>query len=117
VLAGGTGPLAFQWRKNGLDIPGARTSSLTLPNVALGDEGSYQVLVTNSKGSVLSAVATLKVLTIVYDLSADGSVNVLDLAWLLKHFAPGVPVTNSPADLNADGFVDDADLALLLARL
>ncbi|NWJ41806.1 MAG: M4 family metallopeptidase [Geothrix sp.] len=117
VVAGGTGPLSYQWRKDGVDIPGARASSLTIPGAAARDEGSYQVLVTNGQGSVLSAAATLKVLTIVFDLNADGSVNVLDLAWFLKHYAPGVPVANSPADLNADGFVDDADLALLLARL
>jgi len=117
VVAGGTGPLSYQWRKDGVDIPGAQASTLAIPNAASRDEGSYQVLVTNRLGSVLSTAATLRVLTIVYDLNADGAVNVLDLAWFLKHYAPGIAVTNSPADLNADGFVDDADLALLMARL
>ncbi|MCE1204494.1 MAG: M4 family metallopeptidase [Holophagaceae bacterium] len=117
VVAAGTGPLSYQWRKDGVDLPGAQAASLVIPSAASRDEGSYQVLVTNSLGSVLSTAATLRVLTIVYDLNADGAVNVLDLAWFLKRYAPGVAVTNSPADLNADGFVDDADLALLMARL
>jgi sugar lactone lactonase YvrE len=35
----------FQWRHNGLPIPGATLATLTITNVQLGDAGSYDVIV------------------------------------------------------------------------
>lgn len=65
--ATGVAPLIFQWRKNGtaltngVNVAGATTLTLTLPNVALGDAANYTLVVTNSAGSVTSAVAVLTV--------------------------------------------------------
>lgn len=59
VMADGTGPLAYQWRKNGADltdggnISGATSSSLALTNVSQADAGSFTVVVTGF-GSVTS---------------------------------------------------------------
>jgi len=62
VTATGTAPLTFQWRKNGTAIPGAANSqTLTLPATVAADAGTYSVSVSNSVGSILSALATLTV--------------------------------------------------------
>jgi len=62
VTAAGTAPLAYQWRLNGTDLPGAVKSALTLTNVQVAQAGTYTVRVTNDFGSVLSSNATLDVL-------------------------------------------------------
>jgi hypothetical protein len=61
VVASGTAPLSYQWRKNGSSITGATSATLTLNNVTSSTAGSYTVLVSNSAGSVTSASATLTV--------------------------------------------------------
>jgi uncharacterized delta-60 repeat protein len=68
VDAGGSLPLAYQWRKDGRDladggvVSGALTPALTLSNVLHADAGAYSVLVSNSLGKVVSARAVLTVL-------------------------------------------------------
>ena len=62
VVAAGTAPLNYQWRKNGANISGATTSSYTLSNVQTGDAGSYAAFVSNAAGSATSANGVLVVL-------------------------------------------------------
>jgi autotransporter-associated beta strand protein len=50
---------SFQWRKNGNNIAGALSSSLTLTNVQLADSADYTVQVTNGATSQISAIAPL----------------------------------------------------------
>ncbi len=62
VTATGTGPLTYQWLKNGDVIPGATTASYTTPATTTADNNSaYAVLVGNTSGSNLSASAALTV--------------------------------------------------------
>ena len=61
VTAQGTAPLTYQWRHEGLDIPGATADALLLRNVQTGDAGSYYVVVSNAAGSVVSQFAMLTV--------------------------------------------------------
>ena len=64
VSATGTGPLAYQWKKNGTDIAGATNSSYTTPATSDADIGAvlaYSVVVTNRAGTVTSSNATLTV--------------------------------------------------------
>jgi alpha-tubulin suppressor-like RCC1 family protein len=61
VVVFGPGPLSYQWRFNGADIPGATNASLTLALAHYTDEGSYSVLVANSYGAALSSNAVLTV--------------------------------------------------------
>ena len=67
VVAQGTSPLSFQWRKNdvnltdGGNVLGATTNTLTVSGVLLTDGGNYTVIVTNAYGSTTSVVATLTV--------------------------------------------------------
>jgi hypothetical protein len=62
VVAAGTGPLTYQWYKNGTAIGGATSTTYTTPATVSGDSGSlFTVTVTNAAGSVTSAPATLTV--------------------------------------------------------
>jgi uncharacterized delta-60 repeat protein len=64
-----TSPLAmfYQWRKDNTNIAGATMASLTLTNVQEADAGNYDVVVTNSLGSVTSATAVLNVIPAILD--------------------------------------------------
>ncbi|HLP25671.1 MAG TPA: chitobiase/beta-hexosaminidase C-terminal domain-containing protein, partial [Acidobacteriota bacterium] len=52
----------YQWYVDGVLIPGATSATYTLNNVQVEDAGDYTVVVSNSSGSVTSAVAHLGVL-------------------------------------------------------
>jgi len=59
---GGSLPLTYQWKKNGVDIPGATAQTLTLSNVFFTDAASYALYGTNSLGYTNTTAATLAVL-------------------------------------------------------
>lgn len=62
VVATGTAPLGYQWQKNNANISGATSSSYTTPATTTSDNGSaFDVVVSNSAGSVTSNAATLTV--------------------------------------------------------
>ena len=62
VTAGGTAPLAYQWQKGGTSIAAATAASYTTPVTTLGDDAStFQVIVSNSAGSVTSNSAKLTI--------------------------------------------------------
>ncbi len=67
VVATGSGPLSYQWRKNGSNlaydsrITGATTATLSIANLALTDAGDYSVAVSNTAGGVTSNAAALTV--------------------------------------------------------
>ena len=63
VVAAGTAPLAYQWRLQGTNLPGATASSYSKAKVQPVDAGSYTVVITNLAGSITSAPATLQVVT------------------------------------------------------
>ena len=63
VTASGTPPLSYQWRFNQVEIPTATTNSCTRTNAQCADAGNYDVVITNSLGSVTSSVASLTVVT------------------------------------------------------
>ncbi len=60
VTAAGTGPLSYQWRRNGQDIPGETNSTLVIFDVQPASAGSYSVVVMNVLGAVSSQPALLK---------------------------------------------------------
>ncbi|WP_291270566.1 immunoglobulin domain-containing protein [Geothrix sp.] len=117
VTATGSTPLSYQWRKNDTDISAATAPAYTFTTSQADHGARFSVRVTNGAGSAISGDATLTVSPKSRDLNGDGIVNVLDLAFLMRAYAPGVAVATSPVDLNGDGFVDDVDLALLIAAL
>ena len=90
VSAAGPPPLNYQWRKNGINlandsrIAGATSSSLTLTNVTLEDSGSYEVKVSNSFGTNISAATTLAVsraTPAIVDLSQFDSTGSIAVSW------------------------------------
>jgi uncharacterized delta-60 repeat protein len=54
-------PSYYQWRKEGLDIPGATDTSYYLGNVQFADAGNYSVFVSNGEGGITSSNAVLNV--------------------------------------------------------
>ena len=68
VLASGTGPLYYQWRKDGQNIStqihlSAVSNILALASVQGADTGSYCVVITNAAGAVTSSIVQLAVIT------------------------------------------------------
>ena len=61
VSVEGTAPFSYQWKKSGVAIAGATSSSYSINPVSLADEGSYTVAITNSAGTALSNAAYLTV--------------------------------------------------------
>jgi hypothetical protein len=62
VVANGTSPLSYQWRKNGIAISGATSATYTTPAETTSDSGAlFSVVVSNSVGNVTSNSATLTV--------------------------------------------------------
>src|SRR5213079_916978 len=62
VAASGTAPLSYQWQKNGANISGATSGSYTTPATTSSDNGTtFDVVVSNSAGTVTSNTATLTV--------------------------------------------------------
>lgn len=59
VTANGSGTLTYQWRKGGVAIGGATNSTYNIPSVLEADSGNYDVVITNSYGSITSNIATL----------------------------------------------------------
>jgi len=67
VTARGTAPMAYQWRKDGIDltnggsISGANLAVLTITGAGYSDAGNYSVSITNIAGSTASADAPLAI--------------------------------------------------------
>jgi hypothetical protein len=76
VAATGTGPLGYQWRKDGTNllnsgrISGANAYTLVISNCQPSDAAPYSVTITNASGSTTSAVVTLTVVSL--DSDGDG---------------------------------------------
>ncbi|MDB4712819.1 hypothetical protein OAF43_01215, partial [bacterium] len=61
ALATGSGPLSYQWQKDGVTLVDQTGVSLVLSNVVEGDEGFYSVIITNPVGFEVSAEALVEV--------------------------------------------------------
>jgi hypothetical protein len=61
VGVAGSDPLAFQWRRDGVELAddgvlsGTQSDTLVIDGIRLGDTGSYEVIVTNLGGTATSA--------------------------------------------------------------
>jgi hypothetical protein len=62
VTASGTSPLRYAWRFEGGTMPNATNRTLLITNVQTTSAGLYDVIVSNSGGSMTSTVALLTVL-------------------------------------------------------
>jgi hypothetical protein len=70
IAAGGTvafnvgaeNAVAFQWQRNGVDLPGATGATLVLRDSRVADAGSYACVVANETGAVQTDVAHLQLI-------------------------------------------------------
>lgn len=62
VTASGTPPLAYQWQRDGVDVPGATAADYTLGSAQLADDGAlFRCVVGNAFGGATSNAARLTV--------------------------------------------------------
>lgn len=73
----GTGPLGFQWNKDGVPLAGATSGQLVLSNVQSEAAGIYSVTVLGANGSVTSAGAELIVHPAGLAPGANGSIRAV----------------------------------------
>ncbi len=94
VVASGTTPFSYQWRKGGADlanggpVAGATSATLTLTGVALADAGNYDVVVSNGVGT--PATSTAVALT----------VNAPPQATIAWDFTTAAPTSGLPGDFS-----------------
>jgi hypothetical protein len=96
VVASGTAPFSYQWRRNGADIAGATAATYITPPVTAADNGaSFSVVVSNVGGSATSAAATLTV-------GADDTEQKLALLRLLSLAGSLLEAGAAPLELVGD---------------
>jgi hypothetical protein len=95
VSASGSPPLGYQWRLGEADVPGATGRILSLTNVHLALAGEYQVIVTDSTGSVTSRVARLEI---------DPTFEVITSGRIVTERVAGLGI--AWGDYDDDGFID-----------
>jgi hypothetical protein len=61
VQATGSGPLRYQWRRNGVALVGATAAALPIAAASAADAGDYTVIVTDANGPIASRMARLAV--------------------------------------------------------
>ena len=62
VVSGGTAPVTFQWRRNGVNIVGATQTTYTIASTGITDNAAvFTLAVVNPSGTLLSSAATLTV--------------------------------------------------------
>jgi uncharacterized delta-60 repeat protein len=61
IISAGSAPLAYQWRKNGINLEGETKGTLTITNLQCQDGGGFDVVISNSIGVVTSTVAYLTI--------------------------------------------------------
>jgi len=131
--ASGNGTLTYQWRRNGANlvngvtahgstILGATTGLLTINAVQFGDEGIYDVVVTQSCDSV-TAQSTAAIVSVLAnlpgDLDCDGTIDATDLQTFIAVLT-GVetdPTQAAAADMNGDGLTDGQDVQAFVSLI
>ncbi|MEY2878117.1 MAG: hypothetical protein RLZZ15_497, partial [Verrucomicrobiota bacterium] len=63
VQATGTGPLRYQWRRNGVALVGATAATLPVAAASAANAGDYSVIVSDANGPLTSRLARLTVET------------------------------------------------------
>ena len=61
VAVSGTATFTYQWKLNGVNVNGATSANLSIPNIQAAQAGTYTVEVSNACGTVTSQGATVTV--------------------------------------------------------
>jgi hypothetical protein len=97
----GEGPFTWQWRHNGLALPGAVSPNLTLSNVTAADAGYYTATVSDGFESAVSAPAVLDV-SISGQLADGAIVHDADIPHPNGHIYDQILLTGATASVTAD---------------
>ncbi|MGE0482277.1 MAG: immunoglobulin domain-containing protein [Phycisphaerae bacterium] len=114
----------YQWRQNGVNVPGATNRMLTINPVMPGSAGTYDVVVTSGGSSVTSNPAMLTV-SQSCDANCDGLVNNFDIDAFVLALVDGEPGWSAQYpcsflcanDTNSDGAVNNFDIDPFVACL
>ena len=131
VTATGTGTLSYQWFKNGVEIPGATSSSYSISSAQKTDAASYTVRVANAAGSAVSSAAVLTVISppsiseqpasqtvtigsaITFSVTATTGNGTLTYQW----FKNGVEISGATSSSYSIGSAAETDAASYTVRL
>ncbi|MCP5528043.1 MAG: lamin tail domain-containing protein [Verrucomicrobiales bacterium] len=105
VVAEGSGPLNFQWRLDGSNLPGATAATLLLPAIQQAQAGRYQVVVFNAGGATSSGLAQVTVIAPGLDSDADGMDDLYEVTYRLDPLDPN----DVGLDPDGDGVRNDAE--------
>lgn len=101
VVATGTPPIAYFWRKNGLYLKGENRTELMIPNAKLGDAGVYSVVVSNVTTPRLIPPLERANVLVLSDTDGDGMPDI----WELTHEFR----SDRPEDADQDADLDGAN--------
>lgn len=105
--------LAYQWRLNEADIPGATNELFVLTNAQSANAGTYVVVITNAWGSVTSAPVQLAVVrTLGEALNAQGLVWNSAIIKFSKPTESGLAILSSPGWKWQTNFTHDGVTAI-----
>jgi hypothetical protein len=111
VVAGGSAPISYVWKRGTTPVPGGTNSVLVLSNLQLSDQGSYTVTLSNPYGvNTNSATGVVSVFTVTnfpfagmygnplayYRLNETSGTTALDIASGLNGTLNGPIVTGVP---------------------
>ena len=107
VLAVGCPPIRYQWRFEGVDLPGETNTTLRLENVDVGREGAYSALISNPDGITNTPPARVTInraprllsdnlynqtvrecSNLTFQVNADGSCRPLTYQWYYNRTNP-----------------------------
>ncbi len=106
VVATGSEPLLYQWRKDGVELADSTFPYLRLGMAALSDTGEYDCIVSNAVGTLISSTADLKVNmpALIASEFADTGLCVHDSIQVMIEAGGTFPLTY-------DWFLDDQELS------
>ena len=106
VQANGARPLSYQWRRNGLDLPGDTSAVLPMTGLSAADEGDYTVIVSNRLGVATIPSARLSVARTPLQLALDNT-----LQWSVGgtvSWFPETAVTHDGVDAAQSGAITNS---------
>lgn len=125
VIASSSHPLSYQWRRDGVDIPGATAATLTVDPTFHDAAGSYDVVIHAACETVTSSAVALTVSgQLLGDMNCDCRVNNFDISpFVLALLDPAGYAMQYPGcdrlrgDVNSDGAMNNFDIDAFVALI